>query len=177
MAKKQDTAAKAREDTRSKAREDADARAEGHAASISQGAEVDTNKDTFVRAPSTPIPATRQPVPGETNLDPLGVGANPSNAVMDPTDTRAVGKQSARYVEAAGEREDETKSRADARNRADKIMREHGGMATFPGLAFVAPPRPREIEMLEGETVRLTAPHYFDQVYETGAVLENYHGP
>lgn len=133
-------------------------------------------KDTVVKGPDTPVPNDRQtwePTtrPGETNQDPLGAGNDPSNAVADPTDNRALGSQSARNVTVAGERQSPSNA------------------GTVPGLtptaalpigaaATTGAIRGRKIEMLKGETVRLTAGHYInDEYFEEGAILEDYTGP
>lgn len=76
----------------------------------------------------------------QTDRDPLGAGIAPGNFTQDPTDNRAIGRQSAENV--------------------------------------TSPKGSREIEHVKNKNVTLTAPHYInDEMYEAGAVLEDYSGP
>jgi len=114
-------------------------------------------------------------VPGETNLDPLGTGGNPGNYQIDPTDTRATGKFSEAVVRVdSGDVENAPRrlpSVAGFVDEDDVIGMDARG-------AVIARPARSKPEILKGETVMLTAPHYLnDEMFEAGAVLEDYHGP
>lgn len=147
-------------------------------------------KDNVVKAPDTPVPndrdnwnddgITRDPV-GVTNLDPLGTGtAAPTNAVADPTDTRAIGFQSGVGIRAPEVRKSPVEGKVPTASGSlvDPEQAPAGSVVGAPAAFFAGPVKMREPEMLEGETVQLTAPHYInDQLFDAGAVLEDYVGP
>jgi hypothetical protein len=147
-------------------------------------------KDNVVKAPDTPVPGDRTnwaddgrtgtPV-GATNLDPLGTSTEqPTNAVADPTDNRAIPKQSERNVKV----EEGPKSHVEGKvptasgMLADPKQYPAGSAGAAPAAFLTGPINMPKPKMLKGKTVQLTAPHYIgDQVYDTGAVFEQYHGP
>lgn len=153
-----------------------------------------TNKETIVKAPDTPVPSDGRgnwgelPV-GETNRDPRGIGQDrlgSGNFTADPTDNRAGGKASASHVRdrALGDEEEEGGQRGAKRRELPRQSPDTDALArSIPFATPVSDKNPlgirtREVEYLEGETVRLTAAHYINDVlYEDGTVFEDYEGP
>jgi len=144
------------------------------------------------KAPDSQIPTDPSKPLGETSQDPLGTGSGESgvgNFYNDPTDNRAIPKQSQAGVDAT----QETRAALVERSQGlpeGVISRDQPRQSPSPEVAeriaataavVVAPsvqPRMRDIEVVQGETVELTAPHYINDVlYETGTILEDYSGP